>query len=71
MTQLSDNTLNFVKDALIYKGFEHFDYIVQTQKDDLINKDSLADYYLRMFDKLDLLFTKEEVLLIKHAKTLQ
>jgi len=63
--KLSDNTINIVKDALSYKGFENFDYITSTQKDDLINVNVLADSYLKMYDKLELLYTKEEKHLIK------
>lgn len=57
---LSENTKNQIRDALSYKGFENFDYIVQTQSDPLINKDKLADSYLNMYDKLGLLYTGEE-----------
>ncbi|MBQ8697445.1 MAG: nucleotidyl transferase AbiEii/AbiGii toxin family protein, partial [Schwartzia sp.] len=58
--ELGEATINQIKDAVLYKGFDYFDYIVETQPDPLINKDKLADSYLRMFDKLDLLYTHEE-----------
>jgi len=58
---LSEDTKGMMRDALSYKGFEHFDYIISTQDDPLINKDKLADSYLKMYDKLDLLYTNDEV----------
>lgn len=59
--ELSELTKGMLRDALSYKGFEHFDYVTSTQEDPLINKDRLAESYLEMFDKLDLLYTKDEV----------
>ena len=58
--ELSEDTRELLRDALSYKGFEHFDYITSTQEDPLINKDKLAESYLKMYDKLDLLYTKDE-----------
>lgn len=58
--ELGEATINQIKDAVLYKGFDYLDYIVETQPDPLIDKDKLADSYLRMFDKLDLLYTHEE-----------
>lgn len=58
--KLSDATKNHIRDALSYKGFDNFDYIVKTQKDPLINNEKLADEYLKMYDRLGLLYTPEE-----------
>ncbi len=58
--ELSDSTVTQIADALSYKGFENFDYLVETQKDDLIDQDKLAESYLRLFDKLELLYTSKE-----------
>ncbi len=49
-----------LQNALMYKGMEHFDYIVSQQQDDLIDENRLAESFLKMFDKFDLLYTKEE-----------
>ena len=49
-----------LQNALMYKGKEHFDYIVSQQQDDLIDENRLAESFLKMFDKFDLLYTKEE-----------
>lgn len=57
---LSAGTKNQISDALSYKGFDHFDYITSTQSDPFIDKEKLAELYIKMFDKLDLLYTKEE-----------
>lgn len=62
--ELSESSKEQLKDALTYKGFDYFDYVTSTQDDALINKDVLAGLYLKMFEKLDLLYSEEE------AKTL-
>ena len=67
-SDLSAGTKNQISDALTYKGFDHFDYITSTQSDPLINKEKLAELYLKMFDKLDLLYTKEEVQQVTQKK---
>lgn len=59
-SELSESTQNLIRDALSFKGFEHFDYIVNTQSDPLIDKNQLAEDYLKMYDKLDLLYTSDE-----------
>ena len=63
--ELSDSTKEQLKDAMTYKGFEYFDYVTSTQDDALIDKNTLADLYLKMFEKLDLLYSEEEVEHIK------
>ena len=57
---LSESTKEQLKDALTYKGFDYFDYVTSTQDDALIDKDALAGLYRKMFEKLDLLYSKEE-----------
>ena len=57
---LSDSAREQLKDALTYKGFDYFDYVTSTQEDPLIDKNVLAESYLKMFEKLDLLYSKEE-----------
>ena len=57
---LSDSAKEQLKDALTYKGFDYFDYVTSTQEDPLIDKNVLAESYLKMFEKLDLLYSKEE-----------
>lgn len=42
------------------KGVEQFDYIVSTQEDELIDNDKLADDFLEMFDRLDLLISDKD-----------
>lgn len=44
-----------VKAALSQKGLEHFDYIMQTQADDLIDKNYLGDLFLNLYNNLGLL----------------
>lgn len=67
---LSDSTINYIRDALSYKGFDYFDYIVETQQDSLIDINKLADSYLKLFDKLGLLYSGEEKkLIINHCSS--
>jgi hypothetical protein len=43
-----------LRNALEYKGVEQFDYMIETQPDELIDSDKLASDFLMMFDKLGL-----------------
>lgn len=57
--EIFHGTKNSIRDVLSYKGIEQFDYLVATQDDPLIDKDKLADGFLRMHDKLGLLMDKK------------
>lgn len=59
-SELSEPTKNQLRDAFSYKGFDHYDYIVETQSDPLIDAEKLAEAYLKTFDKLGLLYTQDE-----------
>lgn len=59
-SELSEGTLNQVRDALSYKGFENCDYLIETQQDTLIDGNKLADSFLNTFDRLGLLYTEQE-----------
>lgn len=59
--QLSDQTRSALQDAISYKGLEYFDYIVENQKDDLIDIDKLASDFLNACDKLDILSQEENI----------
>jgi hypothetical protein len=37
------------------KGLEQFDYLIQSQKDELIDNDKLANDLLDVFEKLDII----------------
>lgn len=52
---LSVSARDALRAALEYKDFEHFDYIVRTQKDELIDPDILETMFLESFDQLGLL----------------
>ncbi len=52
---ISDERIEVFKDILSYKGLEQFDYLIKTQKDELIDNDKLATDFLEVFDKLELL----------------
>ena len=58
--ELQPVTKALLQNALMYKGMEHFDYIVNQEKDELIDENRLAESFLNMFDQFDLLYTEEE-----------
>ena len=54
-SELSAPTQAIVRSTVEHKGIEQFDYLIQTQSDELIDNDKLAADFLKMFDRLDLL----------------
>ena len=58
--QLSSSTKIGLQNALEYKGLEQFDYIIQTQTDPLINNNKLAEAFLKLYDKVGLLYDEKE-----------
>jgi len=58
--ELSTQTEAILRNAVEYKGIEHFDYIVQNQQDALIDNDKLSEDFLNMYDRLGLLYDREE-----------
>ncbi|MBQ1288684.1 MAG: nucleotidyl transferase AbiEii/AbiGii toxin family protein [Erysipelotrichaceae bacterium] len=64
---LSENTILSLANSLSEKGFAHFDYITQTQKDDLIDTDRLANDFLDTFDSLGLLVDKDDISILKES----
>lgn len=59
--QLSETVKDVVKTSFEFKGIEQFDYLINTQKDELIDNSKLADDFLHLYDKLGLLIDKEEL----------
>lgn len=55
--QLSETTKDMMRNALEYKGLDQLEYILATQEDPLIDKDKLEEDFLKMHDKLGILFT--------------
>lgn len=53
--ELSGSARDALRTALEYKDLDQFDYIVQTQHDELIDPNVLEDMFLESFDKLGLL----------------
>lgn len=58
--ELSEPTKSLLRTAIEYKGMEQFDYIVEEQHDELIDEGKLAEDFLRMYEKLDLMYNNEE-----------
>ena len=52
---MSDIDLEIAKDILSYKGLEQFDYLIHTQKDELIDTNQLAYDFLEVFNDLEIL----------------
>lgn len=52
---LPNETIAQLKDALAFRGLEHFDYLTQTQTDELIDVKKLTEDFLTLWDKLGLL----------------
>lgn len=65
LADLKEATVNQIKDAFSYKGLDNFDYIVRNESDPFIDKERLADSYLKAFDRLGLFCTNEEKLEIR------
>ena len=65
---ISENSKMLIQNVLQYKGLDHFDYIIQTQLDEFIDVDKLANDFLDMFDKFNLLFDNEEIKLYNEIK---
>lgn len=63
--ELDERTIFTIQNAFQEKGIEHFDYIIYQDKDELIDSNELADGFLRAYDKLGLLYTKEEKKLLE------
>lgn len=57
---LQAGTRIVLQNALLFKGFEHFDYITHNQGDELIDKNFLAEQFLLAYDRVGLLSTEEE-----------
>lgn len=63
--QISKRTFSIVRTVLSFKGLDNFDYIVQTQKDDLIDPDELAASFLKLYDKVGLLYDSKDKKIIE------
>lgn len=61
--ELSEQTKNVVRDALMNKGLDQLDYLLHTQEDPLIDNDKLLINFLTMHEKLGLLFDKNDDLI--------
>ena len=61
--ELSEQTKNVVRDALMNKGLDQLDYLLHTQNDPLIDCDKLLINFLTMHEKLGLLVDKNDDLI--------
>jgi hypothetical protein len=67
--ELDKEAVAAVREVLAYKGLEHFDYLINTQSDELINSEKLASDFLDVYDKLGLIVDSDEKeLVVKDAK---
>lgn len=59
--QLLTYIKSMVRETVSYKGIEQFDYLIKDQTDELINNSKLAEDFLTMYDRLDLLADEKEL----------
>lgn len=59
-SSLSPAVISMARNCVEFKGLEQFDYLINQQKDELIDNNKLADDFLKMYDKLGLLVSDEE-----------
>ena len=57
---LDQQTINIVQKNIEYNGIERLDYLIQSQKDEIINKKKLVVDFVAMSDKLGLLYSNKE-----------
>lgn len=67
--ELSAQIQSIVRNAVEFKGIEQFDYLINDQQDELIDTNKLADDFLRMYDKLGLLYDEREQKIIAKVLT--
>lgn len=54
---LTQPTINMLRNTIAYRGLDEFDYLVSTQEDKLIDarsRQTLSDRFLKMYDQLGL-----------------
>lgn len=61
--QLPKPVINMIQNGFEHKGLEYFDYITQTQQDDLIDTDKLANDLLDVFDDFGLITNEASVVI--------
>lgn len=61
---LSGPVKSMIQNGFVQKGLEQFDYLMQTQKDELIDNDKLAEDILNTFDKLGIIDEKQSDMLL-------
>jgi hypothetical protein len=55
---LSTSTRNSIKDVMLGKGIDQFEYLLQDELDELINVDDLLDSFLNAYEKAGLIAEK-------------
>jgi len=65
--KLSTQTVALLRGAVEHKGIAQFDYVLRSQPDELIDSDKLAEDFLKMYDRLGLLFDENERELIENG----
>ena len=65
--ELSEPVKNLLRDAISHKGLEQFDYLVNTQTDELIDDSALFESFLEAIDKLGILIDEDEMDTIESA----
>ncbi len=53
--ELNPFVIQQMREVLLYKGIGHIDYILETQEDNLIDKNTLYDSFINLWELLGLL----------------
>ena len=64
---LSEQAKAVMRNTVEYKGIEQFDYVIREQADELIDNVKLSEDFLNMYDKLQLLYDKNELKMLSET----
>jgi predicted nucleotidyltransferase component of viral defense system len=68
LDKISPQALTVMRNALEFKGIEHFDFVIRDQHDELIDNSKLAEDFLEMFDGLGLLYDESEEEIVQQIR---
>lgn len=60
-SELTEPTKLILQNVVQYKGIEQCDYLLKTQKDNLVDENKLVDKFLNMYEKLELRVDKAHI----------
>jgi len=57
---LSPQAQFIIRNAVEHKGFEYYDYVIRQDNDELIDNEKLSNNFLDMYDKLGLIYDRNQ-----------